>query len=100
MKATKKRKLKQVTQVAPKLAAPTAKRAIAIVNRWLKTEVTELLSVSQATFDPISYSVGTYRFNSQTPLVRRNTKLAMFFCERTLAILPDARNRRNYPNVR
>jgi len=55
MSATKKQKTHPAASTLPKLAAPTAKRAISIVNRWLRNEEATLVRVRQATFDPGAY---------------------------------------------
>jgi hypothetical protein len=51
----RKRKVQPADPALPKLAAPTAKRAISIVNYWLRNEEATLVRVRQATFNPATY---------------------------------------------
>ena len=37
----------------PRIAVPTARRATAIVSRWLRSEVSPLLLAGRATYNPV-----------------------------------------------
>ena len=39
----------------PRIAVPTARRATAIVSRWLRSEVSPLLLAGRATYNPVTY---------------------------------------------